>query len=330
MANRSWSTLHRAGLASEYWKQYYDADEVDELLNSTVSTMLVSNAYPIHVRLYPRSVEAPTVLIANSMLGYGLSQARWQLPFFRAGFNVLQFDFPGLGQSGGPRGGCTVGDFLRSWSDAVSYARETFDGPLFAMGIAEDGVACYHAVANDPRVSAISVHALFDYGEPEGVHWMGPAALVRVMSVATRLIGAVRPTLAVSGEKSVPWEDVFAGPGDEAQSKILERDPLSLRQVEFRMSSSVMRRRTASVAFEQCRTPVQVIASTHNRLWPYEMVKRNFERLGGPKELVTLEGKPMWEFNREFCDAYCAYAVAWFQRQGAEPYDAIVATSAKR
>jgi hypothetical protein len=73
------------------------------------------------------------------------------------------------------------------------------------------------------------------------------------------------------------------------------------------------------VPFEDCQTPVQIIASEKSKIWPYRMNKRSFERLGGPKELITLEGKPHWEFNRPFVEAYCAHAIRWFIAQGAKP-----------
>jgi len=59
--------------------------------------MLVSGNYPIHLRLFSRSPALPTVIMAHPMLPYGLLLARLQLPFYRAGFNVVQWDLAGLG-----------------------------------------------------------------------------------------------------------------------------------------------------------------------------------------------------------------------------------------
>src|SRR3979411_1352874 len=105
------------GAALDYWKQYYTPDEVAEVEANTQTTMIVSGGLPVHVRLWAQPRPAPTVAIGSSILSYGPHLVRIQAPFFRAGFNVVQFDFPGLGQSGGPRGGCTVRDFLRCWRD---------------------------------------------------------------------------------------------------------------------------------------------------------------------------------------------------------------------
>jgi hypothetical protein len=62
---------------------------------------------------------------------------------------------------------------------------------------------------------------------------------------------------------------------------------------------------------------VQVIASAASQLWPYDMNVRYFERLGGPKELITLHGKDQWEYTTEFHEMYAAHVIDWFTRQGA-------------
>jgi hypothetical protein len=52
------------------------------------------------------------------------------------------------------------------------------------------------------------------------------------------------------------------------------------------------------------------------------MVKRYFDRLGGPKGLITLTGKGMWGLSREFNEYYCAHVIRWFKANGAEQVDA--------
>jgi pimeloyl-ACP methyl ester carboxylesterase len=303
--------------AHEYWKQYYTAEEVDELVANTTTTMIISGGFPIHVRLWVQPRSAPTVLIGSSILSYGLHLVRLQAPFFRAGFNVVQFDFPGLGQSGGPRGGCTVRDFVRCWRDALAFAHLQFGDPLYVMGVGEDGVTGYYAGANKPHVRAMSVHNLFEYGEPDAVQGQGPNWMVRAKAAALSLAALVRPTTEMPGTQAVPWEWIFAGPGDDAGIRLLQGDPLSLQTIQFRMVSSILEKFPPAVRFEQCRTPIQVIASNRNQVCPYELVVRNYNRLGGPKELVTLDGRPQWELNREFHELYCRHVIRWFEANGA-------------
>ncbi|MGH9174219.1 MAG: alpha/beta hydrolase, partial [Vicinamibacterales bacterium] len=295
-----------AGLSHEYWKKYYTPDEIEETLAATIRTTTVPSLhYPVHVRLWLRDKSAPTVLVGSSILSYGLHLLRIQLPFYRAGFNVMQFDFPGLGQSGGPRGGCSVNDFMQAWRDAIAFARRRFDGPLYAFGVGEDGVTCYYVTSTMPEtISAISVHNLFEYGEPDAVQGQGPYRVVRAKAALLAGASALRPSTSIPGTKSVPWEWIFGGPGDDENIRILEQDPLSLRKIELRMMESILAKQPPPISFEDCRLPVQVIASDQNLVCPYELVTRNYTRLGGPKELITLKGHPQWETNREFNEMY--------------------------
>ena len=62
---------------------------------------------------------------------------------------------------------------------------------------------------------------------------------------------------------------------------------------------------------------MQLVPSELNELWPLALNLRSYARLGGPKELVTLAGKPHWEFTVEFEEAFCAIVMRWFQQHGA-------------
>ncbi len=259
------------GTAQDYWQKYYTPEEIEEVESSTQTTMIVSGGLPIHVRVWVQRKPAPTVVIGSSILSYGLHLVRLQAPFYRAGFNVVQFDFP----------------------------------------------TGYYVGANKPHVRAISVHNLFEYGEPGAVQGQGPYWVVRAKAAALRIAALVRPTTEMPGTQAVPWEWIFGGPGDDEGIQLLQGDPLSLHTIQIRMVSSILEKLPPPTPFEQCRTPVQVIASNRNLVCPYELVTRNYQRLGGPKELITLDGKPQWELNREFHELYCGHVIRWFEANGA-------------
>src|SRR5258708_24449806 len=252
--------------------------------------MIVSGDYPVHVRLWCQPHPPPTVLVGSSLLGYGLEQARWQLPFFRSGFNVLQFDFPGIGQSGGARGGCTVADWVRAWDDATAFAAARFGSPLYGMGVAEDGLTCYYANANKPIMQAMSVHVLYEHGDADAQSYQGPPPLVRIAALALSVGRRVRPSSTIPLHRVMRYSDVFEEPGDEDLSTALTEDPLALKHFQLNMAASMMASRRPRVRFEDCRTPTQVIASECNKLFPYRMGKRSYERPGGPEERLTLVG----------------------------------------
>lgn len=306
-----------AGLANDNWQRFYSPEEVREIIEAAETTMFVSGVYPIHARLFLHDRGAPTVLMAHPMLPYGIMLARLQLPFYRAGFNVIQWDLPGWGQSGGPRGGVPVDKFILAWHDAVAFAKVYTDGPLFAMGLAEDSVTCYYMGANNARIQAMSLHTLHQYGDPDGVHWQGPPWLVRLKAFGVGAGTLARPSSAVPAESALPWTTIFSGEEDAPLLDAFRDDPLRVRRFEFRLAGSMLKSIPPPVPFEQCRTPVQVIASEESGLWPYEMNVRYFERLGGPKELVTLAGKDQWEYTLEFHEQYASHVISWFTQHGA-------------
>ncbi len=307
-----------AGLADDNWKRFYTPEEVDEIVAAATTTMFVSGNYPIHVRLYECSPESPTIIMSHPMLPYGLLLARLQLPFYRAGFNVVQWDLPGWGQSGGPRASCPIPDFIQAWKDAITFAASRFVGPRYAMGLAEDSVTCYYVAANNPDLRAISLHTLHEYGDPDGVHWQGPPWLVRLKGLGVGLGTFLHPELAISAQKALPWKAIFSGPDDEPLLRAFADDPLRVRNFHFRLAGSMMTRVPPPVPFEECQTPVQVIASEKSSLWPYEMNVRSAQRLGGPKELVTLAGVDQWVYTREFHEEYAAHVMRWFRAYGAD------------
>lgn len=320
--------LNHAGLDSNVWTKFYTAEEIEEISNNSETMTFVSGNYPIHVRIYAQPGPAPTVVMSHGIICYGLILQRMALPFFRAGYNVVHFDMPGTGQSGGDRGGCTIGEFIRAWTDAIAFARRKFGGPLYAMGNAEDGVTCYYALANHPDLSAMSIHNLFHYGDPAGAAPIGPSLKVRALTMFSYLGLAMRPSRSVKGTSTFPWKDVFTGPGDEKFIKLLEEDPLGLQVVKYRMAHTLLRRRVPRVQFEDCVTPTQVIASEDNAIWPYATTVQYYNRLGGPKELITLEGKGQWELNQAFHEMYCGHVMDWFGQHGAAPPAADVTLSA--
>ena len=315
---------HDAGLADDYWKQYYTPNEVEEILANRTTTMFISGRYPIHVGLYLQRQSAPTVVMAHGMYVYGLTLARLQLPFFRAGFNVVAWDLPGMGQSGGPRGGCTILEFVHAWHDAIRFAHESFGDPLFTLGVAEDGITCYYASANSSRVRAISIHALLEPGDYEGMHWHGPHWWTRVLANSLRLGSITRPSMSRPSEGLVPLEWIFSGPGDQRVIQLLRQDPIGFNRVTLRMASMLGVRLPAPVPYEACQTLVQMIASEENRIWRYDRVLGNYQRLACPKQLVILPGAGQWEYNQQFHETYAAHVIRWFKGNGAEcPIDEI-------
>jgi pimeloyl-ACP methyl ester carboxylesterase len=308
-----------AGLADRYWTQYFTPDEVAEIESAVRTTGLVYDDTPVHVRIYWRGDDAPTLLSPHGLIVYGFLCARLHLNFHRLGYNVVSWDFPGYGQSGGTRNGPTIPKLIDVWRMMISWASEQVGGEqVCVVGLAEDGVTGYYASANHPLVRAISLHHLLEFGDLENVAWVNPRWLRRVQGLGIAVLEKVAPWVQFDAEKAVPWEAIFASEEDAAAYELYRRDPLRIQRYNVHLARGLFARRRPPVPFEECATPVQLITSEKNNIWPAHINERAFARLGGPKELVVLEGQDQWSVSQAFNELYAGHVVSWFDRHGAQ------------
>ena len=306
-----------AGLADGYWRQYFTSDEVAELEAAIRTTGVVYGDTPVHVRVYWNGPDAPTLLSPHGLIVYGFLCGRLHLALHRGGYNVVSWDFPGFGQSGGPRNGPTIGSMIEVWRQMIAWSASEFGRErVFVVGLAEDGVTGYYAAANHDLVQAISLHHLVEFGDLENVAWVNPRWLRRVQGAGLAVLEKVAPWVQFDAEKAVPWEAIFSSQEDQAAYELYRRDPLRIERYNIHLARDLFRRRPLPVPFEECRTPVQLITSELNKIWPPAINERAYARLGGEKELVILEGLDQWSVSQEFADAYAGHAMRWFERAG--------------
>jgi pimeloyl-ACP methyl ester carboxylesterase len=304
-----------AGLADGYWRQYFTPDELAELEEAIRITGVIYEDAPVHVRVYHRSDDAPTICATHGLVVYGLLCARLHLAFWRAGYNVVSWDFPGFGQSGGRAYGPTIDSMIGVWQQMIDWASAQYgDKPVYVAGLAEDGVTGYYAGANNPNVRAISVHHLLEFGDIENVTLGHPRWLRRLQGWGIAVLDRVAPWASFDATKAVPFEAIFCSEEDQAAYRIYQSDPLRITRWNVHLVRGLFRRRPHPVSFEDCRTPVQLITSELNKIWPPPINERALARLGCEKELVMLHGLDQWSVSREFNDMYAGHVMSWFER----------------
>ena len=307
-----------AGLADSYWRQYFTPDEVAEIEQAVRVTGVIYDDVPVHVRVYYAGDDAPTICAPHGLIVYGFLCARLHLAFWRAGYNVVSWDLPGFGQSGGTQNGPTIGGMIDVWKLMIDWASGEFDGEkVYIVGLAEDGVTAYYASANHPKVQAISLHHLLEFGDIENVAWVNPRWMRYVQGWGIAVIEKIAPWVSFNAEKSVPWETIFSSEEDQAAYALYRNDPLRIKRYNVHLARDLFKKRKLPVSFEDCRTPVQLITSEENKIWPPAINDRTYARLGCEKELVRLPGWDQWAVSREFNDLYAGHCMSWFERFGA-------------
>jgi alpha-beta hydrolase superfamily lysophospholipase len=309
------STLYPGvGLGDDYWKNYYSPDVVEDIEGKISHTTIPTSGLPLAVRAYVQGGPAPTIMMTHGLLPYALMVSKHHLAFHRAGFNVVTADLPGFGASGGPRGGPTIPQLIQMWRDLKSFAQREFgDGPLFSIGTAEDSVTSYYAFANDPAITAMSLHVLLEYGDVENLNWQGSRPKIRAMMLGARAARALKLDLTWDAETALPWDDII-----DPHVETYKNDPLVISHFTVGLAATMAKRMRAPVPFEECRTPCQMIVSEKSRLWPVEHNRRAYERLGCPrKEWVLLEGAPQWSMQDDYMHTFTENVIRWFSENGA-------------
>jgi pimeloyl-ACP methyl ester carboxylesterase len=238
---------------------------------------------------------------------------------------VVSWDLPGFGQSGGPRNGPTIAAMIEVWSQMIDFAYEQYGGDqVYICGLAEDGVTSYYASANNPKVRAMSLHHLLEFGNIENVAWVNPRWLRYVQGWGLAVLEKVMPWIQFDAEKSVPWDAIFSSEEDQAAYALYREDPLRIKRYNIHLARQLFKKRTPPVSFEDCRTPIQLITSELNKIWPPHINEGTYKRLGCEKELILLEGLDQWAVSREFNDLYAGHVMRWFDKvRSGEPAEAI-------
>lgn len=311
----------------DHWRVYHDETTLDKADRLLRRHAVRSTGVTLNVDAYEQPAEAAPVLIFNhGGGGYSRLFVGLALALHARGYTVLVPDQYGQGLSEGKRDDFVLGMFVQNIIDVAQWAAERYAGPLVMAGGSLGGALTYYAAAGGAPVRAIACHNLYDFGTPHdglAVSRLAPVAglpvIPELMAAFTRGLAALMPGLPLPYRMLGKFDkmvDERTAPGMFAQ---WAADPYPIRRIRLRTMASMLSTPPA-VPLEANTLPVLVINQTLDEMVDPAVTRRNYDRLGGPKQYAEI-AYGHWAMGTAFNEEWASLVDAFFTAVlAAEPH----------
>ena len=280
---------------ADYWRTYHTPEVLAQADALMQQVTVASTGVKLHVDLYEQvDTAAPAIIFNHGGGGYSRLFLPLAPTLYDYGYTVVVPDQRGQGLSEGNRSDFKMGNFVQNIVDVAQWARAHYTGPLFMSGGSLGGALTYKAAAAGAPVDAIICHNLYDFGKPRDTLAVSNFALLADLPVVpaifanvTRFFAAILPGLRLPyrllGRFDKMVDERASGFYDQWQ-----RDPYPIKWISLRYMASTFSTPPA-IPYEQNRLPVLVINQTRDQMVKPAVTRRNFERLGGPKQYAEID-----------------------------------------
>ncbi len=278
--------------------------------------MFASEGATLRGRLYaPEGKASPPIVV----MAHGFSAVAAQLEpqataFAAAGFAAFVFDNPGFGLSGGfPRQEVDPVRQVRGYRDAVSYVR-TLDGVdpdrIAIWGSSFSGGHVLQAGAVDTRVGVVISQAPFISGWELIGGWPNSAEVIEMTTAEREARGAgAEPT--VMKVVGLP-DEACALPGDDGYAYFTTTGGPTWKNEITLSSLELARAHEPALWIERIAPrPLLMIVADNDIVTPTAHALAAFQRAGGPKKLVTVNGGHFDVYSGSGFDTATGETIAW-------------------
>lgn len=279
----------------DYWRVYHSPGVLEraDTLRKTYSVR--STGVRLHVDAYEqKNTDAPVFIFNHGAGGYSRMFLPIALAMYDRGYTVIIPDQRGQGLSEGNRRDFRLTQFIQNIVDVTKWAKARYAGKLFLAGGSLGGALTYKAAAAGAPVRAIVCHNLYDFGDPKqtlALSSFAPAAkvpgLAQLFSLVTRSFAALMPWLPLP-YRALAHFDRMVDERVEGFYDKYKRDPYPIKWITLGYLASMFRTPPA-IPLERNTIPVLVINQTRDKMTDPAITRRNYERLGGPKEYAEID-----------------------------------------
>jgi pimeloyl-ACP methyl ester carboxylesterase len=278
-----------------YWRTYHSKALLARFDSLCRVYKVPSTGVNIHVDAYERpEQDAPVLIFNHGGGGYSRLFIPLALTLYDRGYTVLCPDQRGQGLSEGDRSDFTLSQFVQNIVDVAHWARARYPGKLFMAGGSLGGGLTYKAAAAGAPVAAIVCHNLYDFGnagDTLAVSRFAPLAdlpgVASLFASITRFVAKLLPNLRLPYRLLGRFDKMV----DERATNFYAQwlaDPLPIRRISLRYMASTFSTPPA-IPLQENRIPVLVINQTRDQMVSPAVTKRNYDKLGGPKQYVEID-----------------------------------------
>ncbi len=279
----------------EFWKNYmvrwFGEDLIGKWEKHARIEQVVSNNGTINLEVYSgNDRDAPVIVFAHGIAGYGRVLLPFLIPLFEKGYNIVSPDLQGYGYNGGLKGDFEWNAHVRNLADTVRFARDSFDGRIILGGASMGGPLAYSASCLVPDlVDALACWCLWDFSDREFMTRETSTgrftyALVPFLKIAATLFGRAR----LKTYRLISYDTLT---GSMEFNDLLKRDPQAGTRITVKGAVSLILQSRPLVAHRDFTKPVLVLQPGNDRMTPKYYTKKTFDELGSEnKRYVELEG----------------------------------------
>lgn len=280
---------------SDYWRVYHAPEVLARADALRTVYHIDSTGTQLHLDAYEQpDSHAPVIIFNHGGGGYSRLFIPLALELHRRGYTVLIPDQRGQGLSGGNRSDFIMSQFVQNIVDVAQWARNRYPGRLFMAGGSLGGALTYKAAAAGAPVEAIICHNLYDFSNPRdtlAVSRFAPLANIpgipALFAFITGLAATILPGLRIPYYLLGKFDRMV----DERNTDFYthyQQDPYPIQAISLRYMASTFRTPPA-IPLEHNTLPVLVINQTRDRMVSPAVTRRNYDRLGGPKQYAEID-----------------------------------------
>lgn len=287
----------------DYWKNYMDkwfGTELIEKWERYVSfDSMTSNGREVKLEVYEtKDKSAPTIVFAHGIAGYARILLPFAIPLFEKGYNIVLPDMQGYGYNDGVKGDFEWNIHKENLKDAVRYAKERFNGPIFLGGASMGGPLAYAASCEIEGVRGLLCWCLWDFSDKEfmtketttkGLTYI----LLPVLKVVSKLIGRLR----LKTYRFVSYDTLS---DSQEFNDAVKKDPQAGTKITLKGAVSLITQSKPEIKHKDYQIPVLVAQPENDRMTPLHYIKKTFDELGTQtKKLVLIEKAPHFPTYKE-------------------------------